>query len=75
MDKKVEPKVYEIKPAERPKGIIKSGGFNNQLQSDRKKTENAPRNSYEKVVSDKKDLDIKKEANVGVVNSMRNLRK
>ena len=46
MDKKVEPKVYEIRPAERPKGIIKSGGFNNQPQSDRKKTESVIRNSH-----------------------------
>ena len=55
MDKKIEPKVYEIKPADRPKGIIKSGGFSNHPQpiSERKKSESGVKNSHEKN-SDKK---------------------
>ena len=33
MEKKIEPKVYEIaKPADRPPPIIKSGGFSQQQQ-------------------------------------------
>lgn len=38
MEKKVEPKVYEIKPADRPAPIIKSGGFNQMHAQQRPET-------------------------------------